>query len=293
MISLGQLLARACAALWRRRFAVLDLGLAWLAFDGLLLGYLSTLQPALTLVLPREVLELAYGHGFLPDVFQTLLQLPLQYAHDVVRAVFAVLLLRALLAPPTGTGEQAQAGLIVPILLILVFELAWTTALFPIDHGFTLMAVRAEAGGTIEAATVAIAAQLAKALIFACHALAMSKLCFAYPNAVLRRGLRLRQSWRETGGLAGRLFLLFLVIPILFFVLRAVLMMLVFQHEFMHETYTHLQLSLQVMESVQEIPAAVLTLAVIAVAYVAATGHAAAAISGTERSPRQLAEAFE
>ncbi len=48
-----------------------------------------------------------------------------------------------------------------------------------------------------------------------------------------------------------------------------------------------------VLESVKEVPTAIVTLAVIAAAYVAATGHAARAIPGSQPSPGQLAEAFD
>lgn len=293
MTNIGQLTGRAFVALWRRRFAALGLMLAWLALDGVLLGYLNTYYPTLGYSLLIGPLSFADPAWLLSDWFQTLLLLPQQYVRDVIRAVFVFLLLRTLLAPLAGAGGQAKAGLIVPVLLILVFEIAWTTALFPIEHGLTLAIVRAEADGSVDGPTTGFVSALMKGLIFACYALAMSRLCFVYPNATLRSALGFGRSWRETGGLATRLFLLFIAIPIPFFVLHGLLMAVVFSSDMILESPRHVSLAFLVLDSVQEIPAVMVTLAVIAVAYVAATGHAAAAIPGTSRTPGQLAEAFD
>ncbi len=292
MISLGQILGRAIIALWRRRLPVLGLTSAWLVLDGLMLGALSGHDPTLWLGLPLELVQFLYSDALLAGLLQILLLLPIEYLHDLIRAVLVVLLLWTLLAPLPG-GRRRVSDLALPILLVLVFEFAWTTALFPIDHGLLHLAVGAESAGTIDAATMAYALQSVKIVLFAGYALAMSRFCFAYPNAVLRRGLLLERSWHETRGLSTRLFLLLLLIPVPFVVLRTLLTMALFQYEFTMETRHLLQLSMELLNSLQEVPTAVLSLAVIAVAYVAVTGHAAAAIPGGARSPQQLAEAFE
>ena len=293
MTSIGQLTGRAFVALWRRRFAVLGLMLAWLALDGVLLGLLSTYYPALGLTLPRRILNAIDPAWLRSDWFQILLLLPLRYVGDAIRAVFVVLLLRTLLAPPAGAGEQAKLGLIVPVLLIWVFEMAWTTVLFPIDHGFTLAVARATTDGTADAATLGWFSALVRGLIFACFALVMSKLCFVYPNATLRNALRPGRSWRDTDGLAARLFLLFVAIPIPFFMLHSVLTMVVFRYDAILESHHYVSLAFLILNSVREVPVVIATLTVIAVAYVAATGHRAAAIPGAGRTPGQLAEAFD
>ena len=293
MTSIGQLTGRAFVALWRRRFVVLGLMLAWLALDGILLGYLYTYHPTLGYSLLSGPLSFADPAWFRSDWFQFLLLLPQQYVRDLIRAVFVFLLLRTLLAPLAGAGGPAKAGLVVPVLLILVFEVAWTTVLFPIDHGLTLAIVRAEANGSIDGPTLGFVSALMKGLVFACYALAMCKLCFVYPNATVRRALGFGRSWRETGGLATRLFLLFVVIPIPFFVLHGLLTAAVFSSDVILESPRHVSLAFLVLSSVQEIPAVMVSLAVIAVAYVVATGHAAAAIPGDAQSPTQMAEAFD
>ncbi len=293
MISVGQLTGRTLTALWRRRFAVLALLLAWLALDGILLGYLIAYHPALFYSLLSVPLSLADPAWLRSDWAQGLLHLSQDYLRDAIRAVFVVLLLRTLLAPPAGGGKRARSGLIVPILLVLGFEIAWTTVLSPVDLGVVLGGTRAVSGGAADVQMRGFVSAAAKGLAFGCYALAMSKLCFVYPNAILRRALRPGLSWRQTEGLGARLFLLFVAIAILFYVLHTLLLVVVLQNEAVIQSPHLILLTNLVLQSVREIPAAIATLAVIAVAYVAATGHAAAAIPGAGRTSGQLAAAFD
>lgn len=293
MTSIGQLTGHTCIALWRRRFTVLAIMFAWLALDGLLLGYLNAFHPAFGLTLPRAALRAIDPAWLMSDWIHALLLLPQHYARDVVRAVFVILLLRALLAPIPRDGAGRNPGLAIPVLLILVFEIAWTTLLQPIDHVFTLTIARAASGDTADAVAVGYTSALVKGAIFACYALAMSKLCFVYPNATVHHALRPGRSCRDTSGLAVKLFLLFVAIPIPFVVIRTLLTSLVLGFGTIPETPQEISLFFLALNSVQEVPSAVVTLAVVAVAYVAATGHAAAAVPRTGRSPGELAEAFE
>lgn len=293
MTSIGQLMGRALIALWRRRLGVLGLTLAWFAVDGLLLGYLSAYYPTYGLTLPRGALDLLDLSWFGSIWFQILLLLPQQFLRDVVRAVFVVLLLRTLLAPTVGNALRDKAGILVPVLLVLAFEMFWTMILFPLDHGIALAIVRAESDGLIDHQTIGVALPLVSGSLFVCFALAMCKLCFVYPDSALLGAFRPGRSWRETDGLAARLFLLFLAIAIPFTILRGLLTMLILRYDLIGETHQQVSFVLIVLDSVQEVPSAILALAVVAVAYVAATGHAADAIPPTGRSSRQLAEAFE
>lgn len=274
--AIGQLASRAIAALWRRRYAALGLMLAWLALD-VLLYYLFAFHPislhartsALAQFVDREWLQARW--------FQIVLLLPYHYLLDLIRTVFVLLLLRTLLLPLAGPSGQAKAGLIVPFLLILVFEVAWTTVLVPVDQGLRL----AVSGvGSIDSETAANVSVLVRVLIFVCYALAMSRLCFVYPNATFRRALSPKQSWRDTSALAARLFVLFLAIPIPFFALARSLGALIVEYGSSLEVSQHLALLL-VARSLHEVAPAILTLAVVAVSYVTATGLDAAAKPST------------
>lgn len=293
MISIGQLAGRALTALRRRWLAVLGILFAWLAVDGFLLGYLNAFYPAFWLTLLRGVLQSVDPAWLRSDWFQILLLLPQHYLRDIVRAVFVVLLLRSLLAPMPGAGTGERSGIVIPVLLILVFEIAWTTILHPIDQSFTLTITRATTSGTVDAAAMGYVSALVNGLIFACYALAMSKLCFVYPHATARSALRSGLSWRETKGLSAKLFLLLVAIPVPFFVLHTLLTALYFRFGALLETAQQMSLVFLMLNSAREVPTAIVTLAVIAAAYVAATGHAAGAIPGSERTPGQLAEAFD
>ncbi len=229
MISIGQLAGQALTALWRRRLAVLGILLAWLAVDGLLLGYLNAFHPAFWLALPHDVLRAIDPDWLRSGWFQTLLLFPQHFARDFVRAVFVVLLLRALLAPMPGVGTRDASGIVIPVLLILVFEMAWTTILHPINQSYTLSITLATASDMIDAAAMGYVSALFNALIFACYALAMSKLCFVYTIATTRGALRPGLSWRETKGFSAKLFLLFVAIPIPFFVMHTLLTALYFR----------------------------------------------------------------
>ena len=280
-------------ALWRRRLAVLGILVAWLALDGLLLGYLNAFHPAFWLILPRGALQAVDPAWLRSDWFQILLLLPQHYVRDIVRAVFVVLLLRALLAPIPEAGNRASGGIVVPVLLILGFEIVWTTLLHPIDHGFMLTITRASSSDTADAMAIGLRSALVDGLIFVCYALAMSKLCFVYPIATTRNALRPGQSWRETKGLATKLFLLFVAIPIPFFVMHTLLTASYYSFGSLPETPQQITLVHLMLNSIREVPTAIVTLAVIAAAYVAATGHAAGAIPGAGRTSGQLAEAFD
>lgn len=293
MISIGQMIGRATGALWRRRWAVLALTIAWLALDGLLLGYLKVFHPTLGLASANWLSGVAVEIGMAVDAIQFLVLLLHEILSDAVRAVFAVLVLRVLLMPVPGAGVRQEFGLFGPILLILLFELAWTALLFPLDHGLLQIVARNASGSVPDATTLGVVSGVAQALIFGCYSLAMAKLCFVYPIATLRRGLRPLRSWRQTKGFALRLFLIFLAIPVPFYMLRMVLMPVIFQYDFMPEAYQVLALALLLADSLQDVPAAVLTLAVIVVGYVAATGFPSGAIPGARRTSAQLAEAFE
>lgn len=293
MTSIGQLMGRALIALWRRRLGVLGLMLAWLALDGLLLGYLSAYHPTYGLSLPRGAFDLLDLGWFGTIWFQIFLLLPQQFLHDVVRAVFVILLLRTLLAPAAGNAARGKVGFLVPFLLVLAFEMFWTMILFPLDHGIALAIVRAESDGLVDHQTIGVALPLVSASIFVCFAMAMCKLCFVYPHSALHGALRPGRSWRDTDGLAARLFLLFLAIAIPFTILRGLLTMLILRYDLIGETHQQVAYVLLLLDSVQEVPSAIVSLAVVCAAYVAATGHAADAIPATERSSRQLAEAFE
>lgn len=86
-------------ALWRRRWVVLGLTVGWLMLDGLVLKYGLDFLPQLRLQVPLEVLDhpsdlTLHLYG---AVIRTLQTLPRELLRDVLRAVFAVLILRTLL----------------------------------------------------------------------------------------------------------------------------------------------------------------------------------------------------
>ena len=142
MLSIGQIISRSVGALLCRRWTVLGLMVAWLVLDGPLLGYLNALHPPYGLMLPPGVLDVIHLDWFLSGWFQIFLLLPEQLVRDVVRAVFVGVLLRALLAPVPGAGARGKAGFVVPVLLVLVVEIAWTMILFPLDYGLSLTIVQ-------------------------------------------------------------------------------------------------------------------------------------------------------
>lgn len=288
MISIGQMIDRAFGALWRRRSAVLGLTIIWLALDGLLLGYLKIFHPSFGLAQLQWYRSLVLEGWIGPFGAGLLVSLSPEISRDVFRAVFAAVILRTLLAPATA-GQSQPTGLVGPILLIFLFEVIWTALLFPPDAA--LLQLVSDRSIEVEADPMLFPS--IRAGLYALYALAMSRLCFVYPNAVMGMGLRPLRSWQQTRGLARRLFLLFLVMPVPFVVFSNLATVLTFSHEPTVESVRIQVLAIQVFDSAADILEGVLTLAVIAVAYVSATGYPAAAIPGTQRTPAELTRAFD
>ena len=289
-VSIGLLVGQAAHVLWHRRLAVAGITLAWLVLEGFAT---AIFHPAFALMLPRLGLEFLDPAWLSSDWLFTALVLPQPYIRDVIRAVFVVILLRMLLAPPAGAETGKRAGFIVPLLVILVLEFAWSSFSLPIEQRLHLAAMRAREDGVLDLEAFGILSVLARVTIYGVIALAVSRLCFVYPNIVLWGGLRLSQSWRDTEHIFLRLFVILLAIPIPILVPGTLLVALAGSSSFVSEAPLYVALVLSVVNSAQGVLVSVVALAAIAAAYAAVTGHPAAAMPGISRLPERMAEAFE
>lgn len=289
-MGIGVILHQAIGALLRRRSTVFGLAIAWVALDGLLLGYLKLADRSFGLNWFDwywHVHEVAwFGYPGL----EMLEMAPPALLRAAFRSVFAILLLRTLLVPRTATGRRGAYWLVGPVLLILLFEVLWTALLHPLGH------LLAEAASHLDYPIVLLSlppfSPLARAPLFVAYSLALSRLCFIYPNAMLGQGLQLRSSWRQTKALSARLFTLFVVIPMPLVAMNS-LAWFVILRPMTNETFPYLAVTLEVVGSIAFVVESVLTLAVIAVAYVTATGLSTDTIPSSKRTPEQLARAFD
>lgn len=280
MIGIGQIINQAFGALWRLRWTVLPLTVVWLAIDGLLFGYLRThsSHPLIAwvgiLLDPRVI-----GHGV---VATFLMANALSFISDAVRAICVVIIFRALLRPSSEPARGQPRAFIFPMVLVLLFEVAWTA----IRWTFEEVAVLATSIDLIDRQTLAVVG-------FVGYSLAMSRLCFAYPRAALGLGLRLQQSWHDTRALALRLFLIFLAVALPFVMLHRVLSDWTRQYVFATDSYEFAYMYMTIAGSVGNVPRDVLILAVIAVAYVATSGTRSDAIPGANQIPKRPAGTFD
>lgn len=266
MIGIGQIIIQAFGALWRRRWTVLLATVAWLAVDGLLLGQVRVCGFS-----PGNAWAVELGDWFRVVLYVAERELP----SNVVRAVFVVIILRALLKPSSDSAKGPLRGFIVPMTLVALFEVAWTAIRWPLEKGGLLT-------NPFDRQTALVVFQWADEAVFVGYTLAMSKLCFVYPSAVLGLGLRLEQSWCETKGLALRLFLIFLATAVPFAMLYDVLTDMIREYVTATGSYEFWRVYKAVAQSARDVPQDVLVLAVIAVAYVAATGIQSDAIPGSQ-----------
>lgn len=289
MISIGQLMGRALGALWRRRGPVLGIVILWLLLDSLLLSYLKIFRADFGLA------YLLWFRGTVTEAFATsfwfgaLISFIPEMLRDAIRAICAVLLLRTILTPEASAGARPPIGLLRPIWLVFLFELAWTAILHPPSLGVLQLASL----GVMDIRTNSYLMAYVDSALFLAYALVMARICFVLPSASLGLGLRARKSWTQTRGLAMRVFLFLVAIPIPLFVAAIIAKVLIFRFGYSPETVHYQVMGSEVADSAAFVVGGVLTLAVIAVAYVAATGYRAAAIPGANRTPEQLAEAFD
>lgn len=274
-LGIGATFQQAFGALWmqRRMFAFLLPG--WLAaeftflgakryFDYYLkpdaIGWMSSEIPA------PSAMDWAY-----------LFHLAAEVPHNLYGAVFVVLVMRVLLfCAPVGEGVLRSA-LGRSILAIFLFKMS--ISLF---------------GGTLQWLGFNLSEVVAfppwRALYSLIFVAGVSRFCFIYATAAMGRGWQWRQCWRDGGGNAVRLFMLFAIVLLPLQASRPVIDGLASQSVAGVDAGL---LTAAFLRALERIVSSTILLAVVAAAFARLTGFPAAGVPGTGRTPAELAAAFD
>lgn len=235
-----------------------------------------------------------FTQGIWPDIFDRLwpatseiLALDRAYVghvvaevpHNLYGAVFVMLVMRVLLfgTPLPGSGPGRVLGR--AILSLFLFKMSMSLY-YASSQWLALQA----ADGTAFPAW--------RTVIWLIGAAVVARLCLIYPNAAMGRGWQLRRSWRDAAGNVFRLLGVYALAVLPGLAIGEGLETVVWLTA-VDPAGSLALAALAMVAALERIAISVILLALFAVAFARLTGFQSVDMPGAERTPEQLAEAFD